>query len=126
MAAFDTTNLRITFTVPASGRVLVRVQGTIHGAATFPQVLLGAMSGATVVGRTAPIGAPSGTALATTFMSVESLFAVTGLTPGASLTYDAAWGTETLVAATGIKYGGPNNTTANDAFGGLVFEIWEA
>ncbi len=38
----------------------------------------------------------------------------------------AAYGVETLVASTGLKYGGPNNTTANDAFGAFQFEIWEA
>jgi hypothetical protein len=124
MTAFDTTNLRVTFTAPSNGIVLVRVAGTIHGATTFPQVLLGALDGATVRGRVSPIGAPSGTALATTFMPVEALFPVTGLTAGTSYTWDAAYGVETAVASTGIKYGGPNNTTANDAFGALVFEVW--
>lgn len=126
LTAIDTTNLRLTFTAPGSGKVLVRLQGTLHGATTFPQILLGVLDGATVKGRTAPIGAPMGTALATTFMSVESTFVVTGLTPGTSYTWDAAYGVETVVASTGLKYGGPNNTTANDAFGGFVFEIWTA
>ena len=40
------------------------------------------------------------------------------------LTWDAAYGVETAVAATGLKYGGPNNATANDAFGALIFEVW--
>jgi hypothetical protein len=30
-----------------------------------------------------------------------------------------------VVASTGLKYGGPNNTTANDNFGGFAFEIWD-
>ena len=47
-----------------------------------------------------------------------------GLSPG-PLNVDAAYGVETLVASTGIKYGGPNNTTANDAFGGFAFEAWD-
>lgn len=126
MTALDTTNLRITFTVPTSGRVLVRQAGTIHGATTFPQVLLGILEGATVRARFAPKGTIGGTALATTFMDIESVVVVGGLTPAASLTWDAAYGVETLVAATGIKYGGPNNTTANDAFGAYLFEVWEA
>jgi hypothetical protein len=33
---------------------------------------------------------------------------------------------ETVVASTGLKYGGPNNTTTNDAFGGFAFEVWAA
>lgn len=124
MTALDTTNLRIAFTVPASGSVLVRLAGVLHGATTFPQILLGVLEGATVRGRVAPVGAPSGTALATTLMPVEALFPVTGLTPAANLTWDAAYAVETLVAATGLKYGGPNNTVANDAWGAFVFEVW--
>ena len=126
MTALDTSNLRLTFTVPTSGRVLVRLRGVLHGATTFPQILLGVLEGATVRGRAAPVGGLTGTAAATTFLPVEAVFCVTGLTPAASLTWDAAYGVETLIASTGLKYGGPNNATANDAFGGFVFEIWEA
>ena len=126
MTALDTTNLRIAFTVPASGRVLVRLKGTLHGATTMPQILLGVLEGTTVVGRVSPQGALLGTALATTHVPVEAVFVVEGLTPGASKTWDAAYGVETLVAATGLKYGGPNNTTANDAFGAFTFEVWDA
>lgn len=125
MTAIDTTNLRIAFTAPASGRVMVRLQGTLHGATTFPQILLGVLEGSTVKGRVAPAGLLNGTAVATTFLTVEALFAVTGLTPGASLTWDAAYGVETIVASTGLKYGGPNNTTANDAWGAFLFEIYD-
>jgi hypothetical protein len=126
MTAIDTTNLRIVFTVPASGSVLVRLAGVLHGATTFPQILLGVLESSTIIGRKAPTGAVMGTALATTQLPVEAQFVVTGLTPGATKTWDAAYGVETLVAATGLKYGGPNNTTANDAFGGFAFEIWSA
>jgi hypothetical protein len=124
MTALDTTNLRLTFTAPASGRVLVRLQGTLHGATTFPQIQLGVLEGATVKGRVTPAGLMNGNLSATSFLTVEGLFVVTGLTAGASLTWDAAYGVETVVASTGLKYGGPNNTTANDAFGGFAFEVW--
>jgi hypothetical protein len=125
MTAIDTVNLRLVFTVPSSGKVLVRLKGVLHGAATYPQILLGVLEGATVRGRSAPeLG--GGNLAATTICHAESVFLVTGLTPAASLTWDAAYGVETLVAATGLKYGGPNNATANDAFGGFVFEIWQA
>lgn len=126
MTALDTTNLRLTFTVPASGRVLVRLQGVLHGATTFPQILLGVLEGSTVKGRIAPAGQANGNLAATTFLTVEGLFVVTGLTAGASLTWDAAYAVETAVASTGLKYGGPNNTTTNDAFGGFAFEVWAA
>lgn len=124
MTAMDTTNLRLTFTAPANGAVLVHMAGVIHGATTFPQVLLGVLDGSTVRGRAVPGGSLGGTALATTFLQIEAYFLVTGLTPGSSYTWDAAYGVETLVASTGIKYGGPNDTTANNAFGGFVYEIW--
>lgn len=124
MTALDTTNLRLTFTAPASGKVLVRLAGTLHGATTFPQILLGVLEGSTVRGRVSPAGLVNGNLAATTFLTVEAQFPVSGLTPAANLTWDAAYGVETLVASTGLKYGGPNNATANDAFGAFIFEIW--
>lgn len=126
MTAMDTTNLRHTFTVPASGKVTVRLCCTVHGATTFPSILLGILQGSTVIARVSPIGALKNTAVATAHVTQEAVFTITGLTPGASLTWDMAYGVETLVASTGIKAGGPNNTTANDAFGAAIFEIWEA
>lgn len=127
MTALDTTNLRLpVFTVPGSGNVLVRMQCTIHGAATCPQILLGVLDGATVKHRQAPKIRASNLATTTLYVA-EAQFVITGLTPAASIsTWDAAYGVETLVASTGIKYGGPNNTTANDAFGAFVFEAWAA
>lgn len=125
MTALDTTNLRLGFSAPASGRVMVRLRGTLHGATTVPQIVLGVLQGATVKGRLAPIVSTGGAVAATSLVAVEALFVVTGLTPGA-LTWDAAYGVETPVASTGIKYGGPNNTTGDDAFGGFAFEIWSA
>ncbi len=126
MTALDTTNLRIVFTVPSSGRVLVRLQCTVHGATTFPTILLGVLEGSTVIARVSPIGGLKSTAVATAQVTQEASFVIQGLTSGASKTWDAAYGVETLIAATGIKYGGPNNTTTNDAFGAFLFEVWEA
>jgi hypothetical protein len=126
MTAIDTTNARINFTVPASGRVLVRIMCTVHGATTFPTILLGVLQGSTVIARVSPIGGLKNTAVATATVTQEATFVVSGLTPSASLTWDAAYGVEVLIASTGIKYGGPNNTTTNDAFGAFIFEIWDA
>jgi hypothetical protein len=127
MTALDTVNLRLTFTVPLSGKVLVRIKGgALHGAATYPVVLLGVLNGAVVVGRIAPNVSVNGAASATTPASLDAEFVVTGLTPGNALTWDLAYGVEQLVAATGLKYGGPNNsTTAGDGFGGISFQIWD-
>lgn len=124
MAAFDTTNLRLSFTVPASGRVMVRICCTVHGATTFPTILLGVLEGSTVRGRMSPIGGLKTTAVATSQVTQEAVFVVSGLTPSASLNWDAAWACEVGIASTGIKYGGPNDTTTNNAFGGIAFEIW--
>lgn len=124
MTALDTTNLRLAITVPAHGMVRFRLRGVLHGATTVPAILLGVMNGATVIGRAAPLGQAGATAVATALIPVEVDFTSTGLTPGA-MNVDAAYGVETLVAATGLKYGGPNNTTANDAFGAFVFEAWD-
>jgi hypothetical protein len=125
MTALDTTNLRLSFVVPASGRVLVRLQGTLHGAATFPQILLGILEGANVKMRKAPM-LGGGNLAATTLMAAEAVAVISGLTPGANLTWDAAYGVETIVAATGLKYGGLNDALANNAFGGFSFEVWAA
>ena len=122
MTALDTTNLRHTVTVPASGLIVCHLRCVVQGATTFPQVLLGVMEGATVVGRAAPQAVVGGTATATTWLVLEAFIPVS-LSAG-SHTLDAAYAVETLLASTNIKYGGPNNATANDAFGGLMFNIY--
>lgn len=126
MTAFDTTNLRLTFTAPASGRVVWRARCVIHGATGVPAILLGVMNGATVLSRVAPSMDVAGTIAATTLVPcVVDGAVITGLTGGSSYSLDLAYGVETLLASTNIKYGGPNNTTANDAFGAITFEIWD-
>lgn len=125
MADIDAANIVLTFTVPSSGRVMVRLAGVITGATTYPQVLLGVRQGTTVVKRAAGTGAVRGTAVATTHLPIEATFIVTGLTSGASLTWKAAWGTEVAIAATAIRWGGPDNATTNDAWGAFCFEIWD-
>lgn len=128
MTALDTTNLRLTFTVPSNGSVLVRMHGNVTGATTFPQILLGVLEGATVRGRVAPTGAPqtaySATAAATTFMPVDALYVVTGLTAAASLTWDAAYAVQFAVTGAGLKYGGTNVATAGTAWGAFTYEIY--
>lgn len=125
LAAFDTVNARIAFVVPPSGMVRVVIEVTLHGAVTFSQIVLGCLEGATLRGRVVPMALLAGTALATTMAKQRVDYVVSGLAPGAALTWDAAWGIETFVAASLIKYGGPNNATANDAFGALLFQIWD-
>lgn len=124
MTAVDTTNLRLSFTGPPSGKVLVRVRTTVHGNTGHPALLLGALDGATVKMRQIASGSQLA-ASATDIIARESI-AVVDVTPTTSYTWDAAYGVEAHVTSTGMKYGGPNNTTANDAFGGFGFEVWKA
>jgi hypothetical protein len=128
MTALDTTNLRLAFTVPASGRVVVRIRGNVHGNTQTPGILFGVLESGVVKGRAAatPGRQFSGTATATDFEIHEAEFVVSGLTPSASLTWDAAYGIERVGSGGGLKYGGPNNAVADDAFGGVAFEVWEA
>jgi hypothetical protein len=122
MNAFDTTNLRLSFTA-RSNLVLVRMRTNLSGATTMPQVLLGVLDGSTVKGRQVPLGALPGTALATTNIPLVAEFVVT-TTSGTAYNWDAAGSVQTPIAATNIHYGGPNNTGSNNAWGGFAFEIW--
>lgn len=124
MTALDTVNLRLAVKAPPSGKLFARLAGVLHGATTFPQIFLGVLRGATVMGRQAPMSG-GGNLAATTLQNVEARFLITGLTPGQQHVLDAAYGVETVVASTALKYGGPNNTSANDAFGGFVFELYD-
>ena len=122
MTAFDTTNLRIAFTIPAHGKVRVRMACVQHGGAGGATVLLGVMDGSTVRGRVAAI--PLQPTSTNTHGVYQADFVISGLTPGA-VNWDAAYGVETVLASSAMKYGGPDNTTGNDAFGGFVFELWD-
>lgn len=127
MAAVDTANLRLGFNVPANGAVRVRLRTVLHGsAANVPWILLGALEGSTIRGRVYPLGASKNTAVATAQIALEADYVVPGLTPTQALTWDAAFGIEQIVASTGMKYGGPNDATVDNAFGGFAFEVWEA
>lgn len=127
--AIDTTNLRAQFTAPANGIVLVRMQGCLTGMTTYPSVLFGVMQHVTpfaVIMRAPGAGSLAGTAAANTFCVIESQFLVTGLTPGAAQDWDASYGVEVISvgASSGIKYGGPNDSTGTNAAGGFCFEVW--
>lgn len=126
MTALDTTNLRLGFTVPANGAVLAKLRGAITGSSSVPQILLGILEGSTVKLRMSPIGGQKAGAVAAGIITQEVVAVVPGLTPGASLNWDAAYGVEDAVGSTNLKYGGPNNTTGNDAWGGFAYEIYDA
>jgi hypothetical protein len=124
MTALDTTNLRLTFTAPPSGRVWVRFRFAMDiGASVPPAVLMGVLDGSTVKLRTAArVGeGPDGGAVGAMAEGI-----VTGLTPGTSYTWDAAYGVEQTASGSSIRYGGPNDTTLTNASGAFVYEIAEA
>ena len=125
MAALDTTNLRISFVAPVSGKVHVILRGTLHGSTTNPVVLLGVLSGTTVVARQLGFRSLGTTSSANSQITVQAEFTV-DVTPGASLVWDAAYATQVAIASTAIKYGGPDTASGNDAFGGFLFEVWDA
>jgi hypothetical protein len=124
MTALDTTNLRLTFTAPTSGIVMVRLRGLTHGAAAvYPRILLGVLDGATLRGRSSPHGSHANP-IATGMEAQEANYLVTGLTPGNSYTWDASYGVEIVQSSSNLKYGGPNDAAGNDAFGAFAFEVW--
>lgn len=128
MTPLDATNLSLTFTAPPNGNVLVRLKGgALFGATTAAQILLGVMdhTGGTVRGRQSPMSGRTQGSATVGQLPLEASFLVTGLTPGSSNTWDAAYGVETVVASTTLRWGGPDNTTGGDAVGGFSFEIWE-
>lgn len=124
LTALDTTNLRLTFTAPASGNVLVRIRVPVAGNATSPMLLFGVLEGSTVIARQAPMSG-AGASATSTRNTLESSFVVTGVSAG-SHTWDAAYAVQVVQTSSALKWGGPNNTTTDDAWGGAVFEVWEA
>lgn len=125
MTALDTVNLRLPVAAPPSGIVVVQMECVIEGATTYPQILLGVLESGVVLGRKAPRVTVSGTALATTRAVAIAEFTIGGLSPGTHF-LDAAYGVEFGVASTGIKYGGPNDTTSDNAYGGFSFMVLAA
>lgn len=129
MTALDTTNLRKTVTAPASGKIYWRIRcAWTRGGANWGQILLGILEGASVVARVAPkrgIGTPNG---ASAVMVSDADGVITGLTPGSSHTYDAAYAVQVISSSANLSlsYGGPNDTTTNNAWGGIAFELWIA
>ena len=129
MTAFDTTNMRITFTAPASGKVFWRQRFVFTGTTStpWPTILLGILESSTVVARKCSFqGGLTSTNASGPVRIVEASGVVTGVGAG-SHSWDAAHAIQLVSAASGsLKWGGPNNTTANDAWGAACFELWAA
>ncbi len=127
ITAIDTTNLRLTFTAPSSGRVMVRIRGVVSGTTTATMnYVWSVLDGATLRGRQRGVGGRNqiGSAAATDQCVTEASFLVTGLTGGTSYTWDAAYGVDTVLTNGVIKMGGPDDTTTDNAWGGFSFDVW--
>lgn len=125
MTAFDTTNLRLAFTVPAHGMVRVRISCPIGGGFNMSCVLFGVLEGASVRGRKLAnpqaawnVGGSDNTAL------LVADFVITDLAPGA-VTWDAAYGVESAQASMLLRYGGPDDAVLGTGWGGIGFEVWD-
>jgi hypothetical protein len=124
MVELDTANLRNNFVMPANGLVMVKLKGVVTGATTFPGIKLGIRDTGVNLLRMTPMGA-SMQAQATTLMAQECSAVISGIA-GTTYNWDATYGVENVVASTNLKYGGPNDASGADAYGGFLFEIWEA
>jgi hypothetical protein len=118
-----TSEMRVQFTVPANGAVLVRIKVPYKGNAASPMIHLGVLQGSTVMGRMAAYAGRAGGSTALRPYEVE--FIVPGLTAGAFLTWDAAYGVDLVQTTANLGWGGPNDTTASNAYGAALFEVWE-
>jgi hypothetical protein len=92
----DTTNLRVTFTAPASGIVIVKWHGYINAGANVGYI--GVLDGATLK----KFGTASNGSYQTVDPAGNGLLKITGLTGGTSYTYDLAW---KISAGTYTAYG---------------------
>lgn len=108
---YDATNLAITFTVPASGNVAVRLYGA--SAVSANSELWGLRESTTQVGNVQFMGNTSA------ILRKQAIITVTGLTPAASKTYK--WAGKVSSAATSTIYIGGSGGIDGDA----VMEVWE-
>lgn len=126
LAAIDTTNLTIPFTVPLSGNVIVRLQGLaaqstagsgngywgLEDHTSHAQVGVSALAMSTVVGA-------NGAYVRVTYDQL-----ITGLTPGASLQYDWAW--LTSAATFYLVVQGATGQPGNANGGPGLMQVWGA
>ena len=122
MTAFDTTNLRLSFTVPHHGIVRVVLDTIFLGGASSPMILLGVLESTTVVARKA--ANTMFTNNTAHYGRLQADFIVSGLTPGPAV-WDAAYSVQVAVTSAIIKYGGANDAGANTGLGGFSFEVWD-
>lgn len=130
MTAFDTTNLRLTVTVPAHGFLRFKIACAHYGpgggaAGKLASIFLGVLTSAgAIVFRAVPFSTPNTADAVSKSTGVFVDVVVGGLSAG-STSFDAAYAVQILQASAAIKYGGPDDATGNDAWGGFSFEIYD-
>ncbi len=119
LTAIDTTNLRATFTAPASGNVIVKVGiGRCNPNNCNPH--LGVLDGSTTKG-TAIMAPSNGEAVRPAYAS----FKITGLTPGNTYSYDLAIVDSNAISHATFQYGFTTSNLA-DGTGPAFIEVWSA
>jgi len=109
----DATNLVLTFTVPASGAVLLRLTGN-HTSGNYPFWCV--RNGTTTVS-----GSISGLSNGAYYDRKTHTAKITGLTPGASLTWKWAW-----KSTSGIIQLSVGSAGTDAQYGPAVMEVWAA
>lgn len=120
LAAFDTTNLTLAFTAPASGHVLVRLTGAVRNVGGSGYFALLDHTSHAQVGNTAFLQQ----GLGGTTETISVVIAVTGLTGGTSYQYD--WAGIGVSAYTDMFCQGAQGTPGTAYTGPATMEIWAA
>lgn len=113
LVAADSAHLAVTFTAPASGRVLVRLTGVAHNAAANARWGLLNASGGAQVGTAALVANSIGT-----YLQVSLPVVVPGLTPGTPYTFQWAHSTSSVSSATVLE------VDSGATFGPATMEVW--
>lgn len=116
VVAIDTTNLRLTFTVPNSGKVIIRVGGPLESGAAYQRLNFAIMNGASVVRESAVRFQEAGTGVPGPWW-VQADWRITGLAPGATISYDMAWRNMTAANWMYLSHG--------PTYGNILMEAWE-
>lgn len=117
-ADIDATNLAVTFTVPASGEVLVRLTGIaiVSNSAAGYWWCLRDTGGNNIAGTLRTVYS-----VVTGMSGPSAAMYVTGLTPSASVTY--RWGHGVSANSGSLRYG--DDGTTGGHYGQAVMEVWE-
>ena len=114
LVAIDTTNLRVTFVAPPSGKVLVKLNGRSATTAGGYAAYWGLLDGATRRGHSQNVST------SVDFRSNCSI-PVSGLTPGTTYSFDWAWCVDST--ATTNLYIRDDDVTDRQS-GGAYMEVW--